>query len=394
VVAGHGTGGWIMKANLAGNPEWSRSYIPLGYSDADAGGSIQQTRDGGYIVAGTAEPMGRGIVQAWLLKLDEVGNVQWSRTYTGPAGEEAFFQAQQTFDGGYVAVGNTASFGYPPGHLSNGWVVKLDRAGNVVWQEAFGGEDVSSIDQTNDGGFVLSGTVGVDGAAEAWVLKLSPEGSVVWQKGYALSPYYNRAYFVQQTHDGGYAVAVAAGFLFPDALILKLDNEGDIVWQKTYGGGWSTTPAWIGETSDEGFMVVGTFTRAPSMGTDGPWVLRLDENGNKVWDRLYGGFLDSFFQAQVSKGGGLVVVGDRGGAPWVLKLDDEGGIQGCPFGVPTNATLTDAHSTTTGAVVTAAVMTNAIVAQTGVAVASVSPTVQTQCIGSMDRHSEPSWQNS
>src|SRR6266571_5570274 len=247
VVGGHSGAGWIMRANLDGDPIWSRSLLPVGYSDADVT-SIKQTHDGGYIVAGAAVPLGRSAVQAWLLKLDREGSVQWSKTFAGPAGREIFFESEQTFDDGYVVVGNTASFGYPPGHLDNGWIVRLDSSGTVVWQKALGGQDISSIEQTKDGGFIVSGTVGVEGSARAWVFKLNPHGNVVWEKAYGMDAYYNQAKSVEQTHDGGYVVAIAAGFLYPVALILRLNSKGDIIWQKTYSGGGSTTPVSISET--------------------------------------------------------------------------------------------------------------------------------------------------
>ena len=399
VASGQGFGGWVMKANLAGDPEWSRYYLPMGYSDADAGSSIRPTRDGGYIVAGAAEPIGRSLVQGWLLKLDPSGSVQWSKTFAGPVGEEAFFQADQTIDGGYVAVGNTASFGYPPGHFSNGWVLKLDQNGNVVWQKAFGGEDISSVDETSDGGFVVAGTVGVEGRAEAWVFKLDVSGSIVWARAFEAAVR-TEAYSVQQTHDGGYVVAGEAVALTTygslessSALLLRLDSKGNLLWEKSFGGSGFSRPSSIVETFDRGFVITGS-SRPASSGTGirGPWLLKLDAKGNLVWQKVYGGANDHLLQAQETRDKGFIAAGALatyccGYQAWVLKLDSEGNIGDCPVGAAYNATLTDPIATMATPTVTS-VTTNATSNEVSVMVTNNSSSTQTQCIGTRDGDKE------
>ena len=377
VASGHGYGGEVIKASLAGEPEWSKYYIPMGHGDADLGGSVRQTRDGGFIVAGAvAEP-----VEAWLLKLDHNGNVQWSRTYKG----YGFSQIKETSDGQYIVAGS--AIGPDP---SDGWVLKLDPEGNIVWQEMFRDQDINYVEQTRDGGYIVAGTVGVDSMAEAWIFKLDPAGNMVWQRAFEVnSPQYNQAIFVRQTHDGGYIVVGAVNFLFQDTLILRLDRNGNILWQKLYSRGGITSPVWVGETSGGGFLLAGRFSYiSPTNGIAGAWILKVDKNGNKVWDKVYGGLNDLFFLADATRSGGLIAVGATGGgATWVLKLDDQGSIAGCPLGRPANATLTDTYATTTNTSITP-VSTNATVTQTGVTALVHYPGVQTQCIGSMDRDHE------
>src|SRR2546426_7457166 len=105
IVAGDSFGTWVMKANVAGEPQWEKEYIPTGYLIAFAN-SVEETRDKGYVVAGFALPAGEGDYNSWLLKLDHEGVVQWSRTFDT---DDSLFLARQTFDGGYVAWGNIAS---------------------------------------------------------------------------------------------------------------------------------------------------------------------------------------------------------------------------------------------------------------------------------------------
>ena len=97
-------GGWVMKANAAGMPEWQREYLPMGYGSAS--GIVTPTRDGGYVVVGAARSIGYVTgLDGRLLKLDHRGSVEWSRAYDLP-GDEGFDSAQHTSDGGYIPWGS------------------------------------------------------------------------------------------------------------------------------------------------------------------------------------------------------------------------------------------------------------------------------------------------
>ncbi len=378
-------GAWVMEASPTGDPEWERGYLPLGYADAEAL-SIQQTRDRGYIVAGDALSLGYVTSSdAWLLRLDHQGNVQWSRTYGGRAGE-GFTSVQQTNDGGYVAAGLTESFG--PGVQFSGetaWVVRVDLKGNVVWQKDFGADEAQSVQQTSDGGFIVAGTAAVGNFpnADAWIFKLDPNANMVWQKTFEVT-IDNRGYSVQQTNDGGYVLVAEVitlspieTFLSSNALIIRLDGKGDVLWQKSFNGGQFTHPFSVRETSDHGFIVAGR--------SSGPFLLKLDANGDIVWQKLYGRPNDFFYQVQETIDGGLIVVGEFfvTGSAWVLRLDGEGSIQGCPIGLAPNATITNAAAVMTNRIVID-VDTNAFVTVTGVSV----NTGNSNSVATISRHVE------
>ena len=161
-------------------------------------------------------------------------------------------------------------------------------------------------------------------------------------------------------------------------LFLRLDRNGNIRWEKSYTGGASSS---VRETSDGGFIVSGR--------SSGPWLLKLNDKGNIVWQKIYGGRSDFLPSVQQTDDEGFVAAGSLatnccGDLSWVLKLDSTGSTAGCPLGISSNATITDAQSTVTNTAVTG-VATNALVTQTGVAVSAASPNVQTLCIGSQDR---------
>jgi hypothetical protein len=243
--------------------------------------SAQPAQDGGYVVAGQSNSFGAGSSDAWVLKLDAIGNVIWQRTYGG-AGYDVANALQPTADGGYVVAGVTTSFG---SGLDDAWVLKLDASGNVVWQKTYGGpggEYARSVQPTADGGYIVAGaTMTAAGALDAWLLKLDAGGDVSWQKTYGGAAG-DAAASVQPTADGGYVVA---GFTFSfgagdsDVWVLKLDTGGNVAWQRTYGGPFTDQGTSVRSTGDGGYIVAAYTDSFGAGGARDAWVLKLDANG-------------------------------------------------------------------------------------------------------------------
>ncbi|MHA2610064.1 MAG: InlB B-repeat-containing protein [bacterium JZ-2024 1] len=326
---------WVLKLDANGNILWQKTY---GTARLDEVESIQQTSDGGYIVAGRTFSFAAGLDDIWVLKLDANGNVLWQKTYGGTDSDGAS-SIQQTSDGGYIVAGVTKSFG---GGSWNIWVLKLDANGNVLWQKTYGGTDsdgASSIQQTSDGGYIVAGGTRSFGAGsdDIWVLKLDANGNVLWQKTYG-GPYNDWAYSLQQTSDGGYIVAGSTysfGAGSDDIWVLKLDADGNVLWQKTYGGADGDGAYSIQQPSDGGYIVAGS-TYSFGAGSDDIWVLKQDADGNVLWQKTYGGTgSDRASSIQQTSDGGYIVAGSTYsfgagfGDIWVLKLDANGNIFGC-----------------------------------------------------------------
>ena len=159
----------------------------------------------------------------------------WSKTYSGDY-EDIVRSVQQTSDGGFIAAANTRSFGVLSQDL---WVIKLNENGTVSWQKTYGGSGYShaySIQQTSDGGYVVAGYTNSSGAGsfDFWVLKLDENGDISWQKIYGGSNG-DSAKSIQQTSDGGYIVTgntTSFGAGNYDLWVLKLDGNGNVSWQK------------------------------------------------------------------------------------------------------------------------------------------------------------------
>jgi hypothetical protein len=174
-------------------------------------------------------------------------------------------------------AGRTKSFG---AGFINAWVLKLDGQGNVVWQKTSSLGEAHAIIPTSDGGYVVAGeTYHSAGRHDVWVLKLDGQGNVQWQKNYGGTDD-DWAYAIAPTSDGGYVVAgrtksFGAGRM--DVWVLKLDGQGNVQWQKTYGGKGDDEARAIAPTSDGGYVVAG-YTRSFGGGYE-VWVLKLEVDG-------------------------------------------------------------------------------------------------------------------
>jgi uncharacterized delta-60 repeat protein len=396
IVAGitysFGAGGWdfwVLKLNSDGAVAWQKSY---GGVNHDYAYSIQQTIDGGYIVAGLTYSSGAGNDDSWVLKLTSDGSVSWQKTYGGTSYEETD-SIQQTSDGGYIVAGRTKSFGAGGWDI---WVLKLNSDGTVAWQKRYGGvnddgEYLIAIQQTSDGGYIVAGYTDSFGAGggDIWVLKLNSNGSVSWQKTYGGTSL-DFAWSIQQTSDGGYIVAGRAGSFGAgsnDFWVLKLNSNGTVLWQKTYGGPNDEFANSIQQTSDGGYIVAG-LTQSFGAGGSDLWVLKLNSDGTVCWQKTYGGtsgdIANSIYQ---TSDGRYVVAGHTNsfGAGltdfWVLKLNSDGTIPFNPASgaqmidtsvVPANTSATVTNTAVTG------VNTSATVTNTSATVTDTDATIYQQ----------------
>jgi hypothetical protein len=344
---------------FASNVIWAKTY---GGTEDDVAQSIQETSDGGLIVAGETYSFGADNLDVWVLKLDVNGNIQWQKTYGG-SGYDIAPSVRQTSDGGYVVAGETSSFGAGGADI---WVLKLDGNGNIQWQKAYGGvsDDMAySVRPTLDAGYIVAGKTSSFGAGDVdiWVLKLDGSGNVVWKKTYG-GVYDDVAYSVQQTSDGGYILAggrAPADPIVNDVFLLKLDANGGVVWQETYGGADDDVAYSVKQTSEGGFIIAGKSSSFGNFFGD-VWVLKLESNGNIDWQKIYGrnDSNSANFVGQISDGG-YILAGETSsfGAgyadAWVLKLDGNGDIGGgCTIlaasnGTATTSTMTAANSSAT-----------------------------------------------
>ena len=324
---------YLVKTNTVGAVQWSKTF---GTGIGENGTDLKQTSDGGYIIAGTTNSYSTDI---FLVKTDLNGNLQWSNSYGGTSSAEMGNSVDQTSDGGFIVAGHTDGYGAGQWDI---YLIKTSNNGNLLWTRTFGGpemEDAFDVKATSDGGIIICGYNNsfqtYDG--NVYLIKTDANGTKLWSKSYnALGG--DAGYSIQQTSDGGYIVSgqtwnYTSGF--SDALLLKVDGLGNMQWAKACGGASYDYGYSITQTSDGGFMMTGETTSFGALGAD-LFSVKTNSIGNLQWSKMYGGAAneDNWSSGVQTTDGGYALgilggsFGSGNGDFYFLKTDNSGN-SGC-----------------------------------------------------------------
>ena len=318
---------------------WDKTF---GGSNSDYAVSIVELKDGNLAIAGYTDSYGNGNVDAWVLKLNGEGEKIWDKTFGGESERGLAFSIVELKDGNLAIAGLTYSYGNGNG---DAWVLKLNGEGEKIWDKTFGGSNsdyANSIVELKDGNLAIAGHTESygNGKKDVWVLKLNGEGEKVWDKTFGGSKE-DKANSIVELKDGNLAIA---GFTYSygngkndvygngkrDVWVLKLNGEGEKVWDKTFGGSEGDGANSIVELKDGNLAIAG-WTESYGNGKNDVWVLKLNGEGEKVWDKTFGGSKwDGAFSIVELKDGNLAIAGWTGSYGngkndvWILKFDSEG----------------------------------------------------------------------
>ncbi len=330
IVAGHKTSYdtngevYLLKTDGEGNSLWEKTF---GGAEGDYAYSVKQTMDGGFIIAGYTYSYGAGFYDVYVIKTDGEGNSLWEKTFGG-AEEDIGYSVLQTRDGGFVIAGLTYSSGSGNGDV---YLIKLDilEGGDVnqgeevilAWEKTFGGAGFDmaySIQQTTDGGFIVTGETDSFGTSyrEVYLLRIEENGDFLWEKTFGGSTIGNTGRSVQQTSDGGFIIGghTYSGIDYQYVYLIKTDGDGNFLWEKTLGGSSVNGGYSIEQTTDGGFIVTG-FTYSWGNGYYGAggydaYLLKTDDKGNLLWDKTLGYNLDDYgYSVKQTSDGGFIVTG-------------------------------------------------------------------------------------
>lgn len=337
---------WVFKLNNDGELQWSKTY---GGSADDRGTKIINTSGGGFAIIGYTRSndgdvsTNNGFYDFWLLKLDASGNLLWEKSF-GFSGNDQGQSLLQTPDGGYFLTGfmdfdgraaqnpklNKSSNRHGVGEF---WAVKTDASGNELWNQYYGGTNndrAYDVVQTPDGGFMMVGNSESDdfditnplGSYDYWVVKIDAAGNLQWQQNYGGSGI-EIAYSITRTMDGNYLILgdsrstdqqVSNPKGNADAWLIKINETGDLLWQKSYGGSQFDTGRSIIEKPDGNLIVFGTSRSndqdvSNNYGQGDFWLALTNGEGNLTFEKNYGGSATDFGNAAILTSSGQIVMG-------------------------------------------------------------------------------------
>jgi hypothetical protein len=321
----------LLKTDRNGTKLWNKTF---GGSEDDASYSVQQKRDGSYIIIGIATYHNSGKYYVLLIKTDSDGNKLWEKTFS--RSEDDFYNSfQQTSDGGYIIAGYTGVM-ESDGSGMHAQLIKTDSNGDMLWDRTIGGTNASvghSVQQTSDGGYIISGTMEFNGLGfDIFLIKTDNNGNELWNRTFkplaglndlAVGP-------VRQTNDGGYIITSTMDSRDSGKYVIRLiktDSNGNMLWDKTFGNtgdcGW---PMSIQQTSDGGYMIISSMDPYGS-GKRDIWLFKTDSIGDMLWDKTFGGSEDDTgASVQQTSDGGYILAGTtssfdaEGRDAWLIKV--------------------------------------------------------------------------
>ncbi len=323
---------YLVRLDSQGKMLWARLY---GGEGDDNGWDLLERADGGFIILGFTDSFGAGGVDMYLISTDADGEILWERTY-GAAGDEFGWSLAPAGDGGYVLCGQSDSFG---AGMEDGYLVRVDDTGEEIWSQTFGGpvEDrLFSIDQSGDGGFILTGTTRSFGAGsrDVYLLKTDSSGDLQWMQTFGEARD-DVGHAVQGTADQGFIVTgytrsfETANY---DTWLLKTNQDGIAEWQKFFGGPGDDRAIYGEQTTDGGYVFTGYTKSFDASGWD-ILLVRSDDSGEVIWYQTFGGVADDTgYTVRETRDHGFILTGETysdgegGGDMVVLKVDQGGEI--------------------------------------------------------------------
>ncbi|KQC13365.1 MAG: hypothetical protein APR63_08870, partial [Desulfuromonas sp. SDB] len=306
---------YIMKLTPQGERIWGREFNG---DDNERGLNTVQTFDGGYAVFGWTKSFGCGLEDLWIIKTDDQGYFLWDKTYGTSDFNDYGMYGQQTRDSGFIITGYR---GYWLNF--NIWLLKTNSHGDTLWTKTFGGELGSlnkglMVEQTPDNGFIIAGYTNYNFSNtdrdDIYIIRTDEQGNLRWSTIFGICQQgeydADHAFSIDQTADGGFVLTGTChqtSIINQDIYVLKIDSMGCKQWEKIYGGLCWEEATSIQQCSDQGYIIAGT-TQSFGHGLKDVYVIKTDSQGDSVWTRCYGGNKNELARCVIESTDGSYIV--------------------------------------------------------------------------------------
>jgi hypothetical protein len=327
----YGAGGvdaYLVKTDASGNEAWARTY---GGSGRDFGFDLCESGDGGYVLTGFTTSLGAGKKDVYVVRIDASGDTLWTRTYGGVE-DDAGAAVCRTSTGHYVVTGRTQSFG---AGLADVYLLKLDANGDTLWTRTAGGDQPdwgSDLCETADGCYLVAGSYGSHSSnSDGYLLKMDARGNVVWEQYYGNDSNADWGIGVYATPDSGAALVGYRDVHLQDpaeSYIIRVDADGERIWGIKFTEFFYQYARSVCPTPDGGFLVCGV-TKDPATQENDLELVRVTNDGRREWTQALGGEITDWGNAIVALPPDRYVVaghtesyGAGGFDAWLLELRD------------------------------------------------------------------------
>lgn len=338
---------WVIKYSSQNTVEWQKTY---GGSGDDRGNSIVQTQDGGYAILGFSfsedgdVTNNEGLQDFWLLRLDASGNLIWQNSF-GFEGSDSGISLIETSDLGFLLSGIidiSASGGQGATNRNDNrhaggdyWLIKVNQLGELEWSNFYGGNFTDTpfgiIQKDNNGFLVVGSSDSSDtdisnnkGTYDFWVLDISPEGALLNEKSLG-GTQIDEGRSIIASGDGNFLITgdtrsddvdVLNNKGGADLWLVKITPQGELLWEKSIGGSNFDVARSIKSSQDGNFILSGSsrsddFDVNNNKGQNDAWVLKINANGDVLWETTIGGSnIDFAYDIAELNNGSIIAVGD------------------------------------------------------------------------------------
>ena len=277
---------FTVKIDKQGNEVWFNKY---NINTGDGFPEIKETSDGGYMIVGWSS----------FLKLDSLGNMEWSKTF--PCGTQnncEFFSVTETKNGGFLVGGKLGNI-WDNSYATKAYLINIDINGNILWEKSFGDtwqQSIIDIIHNGDNTFTVFGETEVTGyvfdayngyntSNDFWVFKIDIDGNIIWEKSYGDGRMDFPKKMIRTSDNNFVFIGNSWGaYDINESVIYKINNNGDIIWNTRFKYGAQDNVRSVVESQSGDFITIGQITDGNS-GEMG--IYKFNSNGNLIWEKQY-----------------------------------------------------------------------------------------------------------